>query len=96
MLFRSVQRYIDLAAEGRVSWQRESSGHRAVLGLEIGAWVLPDLRIGLGYRTRALDESGLPAFDATNGAGAYFVLSSRLAGFFNLLGDHTNPSRAKP
>ena len=91
-----VQRYIDLAAEGRVSWQRESSGHRAVLGLEIGAWVLPDLRIGLGYRTRALDESGLPAFDATNGAGAYFVLSSRLAGFFNLLGDHTNPSRAKP
>lgn len=95
-LQQRLQRFLDVAAEGRMSWQRESAGRRTVVGLEIGAWVLPDVRVGVGYRTRAVDESGLPAFDATNGGGAYFVLSSRLAGFFNLLGDNTTQSKPTP
>jgi hypothetical protein len=49
-------------------------------------WALPDLRLGLGYRTRPIDSHGVPVVDVEGGGGLYFVMTSRLAGFFNLFG----------
>jgi len=81
-------RYFDLAVEGRLGWDAGSDTKRSAIGAEIGVWALPDLRLGAGYRTRPVDESGLPVLDVNHGR-MYFVLTSRLAGFFNLLGPST-------
>jgi hypothetical protein len=78
--------YLDVAVEERISWQTGLASSRSVLGAEIGIWALKDLRIGLGYRTRPIDQNGLPVLTAPKGRGLYLALSTRLAGFFNLLG----------
>ena len=78
--------YLDVAVEQRSTWQTGLDLTRTALAAELGVWALPDLRLGLGYRTRPVDSNGLPVLDAANGGGFYFVMTSRLAGFFNLLG----------
>jgi hypothetical protein len=83
--------YVDIAVEQRSTRQTGLDGSRTAFGAEAGVWALPDLRLGLGYRTRPIDSNGLPVLNATNGGGVYFVMTSRLAGFFNLLGRSSQP-----
>jgi hypothetical protein len=81
--------YFDVAAEQRSTWQTGLDAARSVFAAEVGAWALPDLRLGLGYRTRPIDSHGVPVIVDGGGGGLYFVMTSRLAGFFNLFGAST-------
>ncbi len=87
-LQQRLQQFVDVATELRVGWRRNGARRRSVVGVEVGVWVLPDLRVGVGYRARALDPTWLRT-DVNSSGGTYFVLTSRLAGLFNLLGDRT-------
>jgi uncharacterized repeat protein (TIGR01451 family) len=76
---------IDWAAETRVLFQRASQTRRSVYGTEIGFWVLPDLRMGVGYNfTRA----GEPTLDRAlpTRQGVYFTITSKLSSLFDLFG----------
>jgi uncharacterized repeat protein (TIGR01451 family) len=77
---------LDVAVEGRTAWQNDFAARHSMTAAELGLWLLSDVRVGVGYRTRPIDANGLPVLDVTTRGGAYFVLTSRLAGFFNLLG----------
>ncbi len=76
---------IDWAAETRFLFQRASRTQRSVFGTELGFWVLPDLRAGIGYNfTRAgepVANQGLP-----QRRGVYFTISSKLSNLFDLFG----------
>jgi hypothetical protein len=88
--------YVDVALEQRSTWQSSFASARSALGAEVGVWAMPDLRLGVGYRTRPVDANGLPVLDAAERGGFYFVMTSRLAGFFNLLGRSPAVADAPP
>jgi hypothetical protein len=76
---------IDWAAEARRLTQPSSRTQRSVYGTELGFWILPDLRVGLGYNFSVTGEP----FGATvlpGRRGFYFTLSSKLSNLFDLFG----------
>jgi hypothetical protein len=76
---------IDWAAETRVLFQRASQTRRSVYGTEIGFWVLPDLRMGVGYN---FTHAGEPTLDRAlpTRQGVYFTITSKLSSLFDLFG----------
>ncbi len=80
-----LTRRVDWAGEIRRLMQPSSGTHRSVYGSELGFWVLPDLRVGLGYNFSVKGEpvgaTGLPAR-----RGVYFTLTSKLSHLFDLFG----------
>lgn len=76
---------VDWAAEMRRLTQPSSGTHRSAYGTEIGLWVLPDLRVGLGYNFSITGEPiGMPGLPTRR--GVYFTLSSKLSNLFDLFG----------
>jgi len=76
---------IDWAAEMRTILQPSSQTQHSVYGTEIGFWVLPDLRAGLGYNfTRAGEPVGSNMIP--NRRGFYFTITSKLSRLFDLFG----------
>ena len=70
--------------------QPASRTRRTSLGTELGYWVLPDLRLGVGYNFTGVRE---PAGNIGAGpikSGFYFTISSKLSNLFNLFGTSTN------
>ncbi|HLE62389.1 MAG TPA: hypothetical protein VI750_04575, partial [Pyrinomonadaceae bacterium] len=84
-----LTRRLDWAGEVRQLFQPSSGTYRSVYGTELGVWILPDLRAGLGYNFSVTGEpvsgSGLPAR-----RGFYFTLSSKLSRLFDLFGTAKN------
>jgi uncharacterized repeat protein (TIGR01451 family) len=76
---------VDWAGEMRLIMQPSSQTRRSVYGTEIGLWVTPDLRLGLGYNFTKAGEPGLDRVIPSK-AGFYFTISSKLSNLFDLFG----------
>jgi uncharacterized repeat protein (TIGR01451 family) len=85
-LQKSLSRRFDIAGEAR--WIRESVHAPAawIPGVEWGTWITRDLRIGLGYSPRGFANPGSLLNSTAARGGAYLVISSKLAGIFDLMG----------
>ncbi|HEY9282499.1 MAG TPA: hypothetical protein VIP46_03500, partial [Pyrinomonadaceae bacterium] len=84
-LQRRLHRAFDVAAEARVLSQPSTRTRRTSLGTEFGYWILPDIRLGLGYNfTAAAEPAGslVPA----QPRGWYFTVSTKLSSLFDLFG----------
>jgi uncharacterized repeat protein (TIGR01451 family) len=82
--YRLSQR-LDWAGEARFLIQPSSGTSRTVFGTELGYWMMPDLRLGLGYN---FSVAGEPAGGRLIPArrGFYFTMSSKLSNLFDLFG----------
>jgi uncharacterized repeat protein (TIGR01451 family) len=76
---------LDWAAETRLLLQRASQTQRSVYGTELGFWVMPDLRTGVGYNFTRAGEPGLDTVMPRK-QGMYFTISSKLSSLFDLFG----------
>ncbi|MDX6385817.1 MAG: large repetitive protein [Blastocatellia bacterium] len=80
-----VTRRLDWAVETRLLFQPSSRTMRSVYATEAGFWVLPDMRLGLGYNfTAAKEPSGSQVLPTHK--GFYFTISSKLSNLFDLFG----------
>jgi hypothetical protein len=58
---------------------------RSVYATEAGFWVLPDMRLGMGYNfTSAKEPAGSQVLPTRR--GFYFTISSKLSNLFDLFG----------
>lgn len=80
-----LTRRFDVAVESRMLLQPSSRTQRMTHAAEVGYWVLPDLRLGVGYNFTAAKEptgaNGLP-----NRRGYYFTVTSKISRLFDLFG----------
>lgn len=80
-----LTRRFDVAIETRTLFQPSSGTRRMTHAAEVGYWVLPDLRLGVGYNFTAAKEpqgaNGLPTR-----RGYYFTVTSKISRLFNLFG----------
>lgn len=82
--YRLTTRF-DWAAEARLMWQPSSQTQRSIYGTELGFWVMPDLRLGLGYNFNGSNEpAGVSPIPTRR--GFYFAISSKLSNLFDLFG----------
>lgn len=79
-----VTRRLDWAIETRLLFQPSSSTMRSVYATEAGFWVLPDMRLGLGYNFTAAQEPAGQILPTRR--GFYFTVSSKLSNLFDLFG----------
>ena len=76
---------LDWAGEARFLVQPSSGTSRTVYGTELGYWLMPDLRLGLGYNFSITGEpAGSRLIPARR--GFYFTISSKLSNLFDLFG----------
>lgn len=82
-----VGRRVDLAGEVRWANELSASGSARWIGAgEVGFWVIPDLRLGVGYTTQPWSEAGQSLPIRPGNGGWYFALSSPFSRMFDLLG----------
>jgi hypothetical protein len=90
--FQLTSRF-DAAVETRMLFQPSSRTQRLTHAAELGYWVLPDLRLGVGYNFTAAKEplgaNGLPTR-----RGYYFTVTSKISRLFNLFGTSKVDSQA--
>ncbi|SRR5260370_1426920 len=80
-----LTRRLDWAVETRLLFQPSSHTSRSVYATEAGFWVLPDLRLGVGYNfTSAKEPAGSQSLPTRS--GFYFTVSSKLSNLFDLFG----------
>jgi uncharacterized repeat protein (TIGR01451 family) len=80
-----VTRRLDWAIETRLLFQPSSDTMRSVYATEAGLWVLPDMRLGVGYNfTAAQEPAGAQVLSTRR--GFYFAISSKLSNLFDLFG----------
>jgi uncharacterized repeat protein (TIGR01451 family) len=80
-----LTRRLDWAVETRQIFQPSSNTTRGVYATEAGFWVLPDLRLGVGYNfTSAKEPAGGQSLHVRS--GYYFTISSKLSNLFDLFG----------
>jgi uncharacterized repeat protein (TIGR01451 family) len=80
-----LTRRLDWAIETRLLFQPSSSTTRSVYATEAGFWVLPDMRLGVGYNFTAANEPAGSRLLPTH-SGFYFAISSKLSNLFDLFG----------
>jgi uncharacterized repeat protein (TIGR01451 family) len=84
-LQRRLRRAFDVAAEARILSQPSTQTRRTSLGTELGYWIFPDIRLGIGYNFTAADEPfGAPV--PAQPRGWYFTVSTKLSSLFDLFG----------
>ncbi|HWZ44185.1 MAG TPA: hypothetical protein VNW97_11965 [Candidatus Saccharimonadales bacterium] len=81
-----ISRSFDAAAEARILQQPVTGTHRWSVGNEVGYWVIPDLRIALGYNYKSIDEYKANFLSNPIRHGVYFVMSTKLSHLFDLFG----------
>ena len=74
----------DAAGEGRILGQPASSTTRWTAGIEGGYWALRDVRLGVGYSFKSMDEISQNFLTSPIHSGVYFVMSTKLSNIFNL------------
>jgi hypothetical protein len=77
----------DVAAEYRWLAQPVTGTRRTSLGTELGYWVLPDLRVGVGYNFTGVREPVGNLAAGPGKSGFYLTISSKLSNLFNLFGN---------
>ena len=86
--YRLTRRF-DWAGEMRFLMQPSSKTRRTSYGTELGMWILPDMRVGVGYNFAFAGEpAGAPQIGPRR--GFYFTISSKLSNLFNLFGTEQN------
>lgn len=83
--YRLTNRF-DFATELRSTWQAQSQTSRHSAGAELGFWLLPDLRVGVGYNVGSFQRAAIDNSD-TRRRGPYITFSTKLSKLFNLF-DH--------
>jgi uncharacterized repeat protein (TIGR01451 family) len=84
-----LTRRLDWAVETRVLFQPSSSTRRSVYATEAGFWLLPDVRLGVGYNfTSAREPAGAQILPTRR--GFYFTITSKLSNLFDLFGTSSN------
>ncbi|NNF00122.1 MAG: hypothetical protein HKN25_13960, partial [Pyrinomonadaceae bacterium] len=82
-----LDRWWDVAGEGRFMYQPSSGSQNRWLGAETGYWATPDLRIGGGYNfAKSKEIYGFTDNSVYNRSGFYFVLSTKVSRLFDLFG----------
>ena len=76
---------VDAAIETRALFQTSSRTQRTTYAAELGYWILPDLRLGVGYNFTAAKEP-LGASGLFTRRGYYFTVTSKISRLFNLFG----------
>jgi len=76
----------DAAAEFRWLAQPVTKTRRTSIGSDIGFWLLPDLRLGVGRNWTGVREPEGNAGSGLGKTGFYFTVSSKLSNLFNLFG----------
>jgi len=89
-LQQRLSEQFDVAAEFRWLAQPVTGTRRTSLGSEIGYWVLPDLRFGVGYNFTGVREPAGNLAAGPGKSGFYFTISSKLSNLFNLFGTSAN------
>ena len=79
-----VTRRLDWALETRILFQPSSRTMRTVYATEAGFWVLPDVRLGVGYNFTSAKEPAGESLPTRR--GFYFAISSKLSNLFDLFG----------
>lgn len=80
---------LDWAGEARMIYQPSSATWRTSLGTELGFWVIPDMRLGVGYNfARAVESQSARTMNLRR--GFYFTITSKLSNLFDLLGTQQN------
>jgi hypothetical protein len=80
---------LDWAVETRMLFQPSSHTTRSTYATEAGFWVLPDVRLGVGYNfTAAKEPAGAQVLPTRR--GFYFTISSKLSNLFDLFGTSKN------
>jgi hypothetical protein len=75
----------DWAVESRLLFQPSSHTTRSIGATEAGFWLLPDVRLGIGYNfVSAGEPAGAPILPTHR--GFYFTISSKLSNLFDLFG----------
>ncbi len=85
----------DVAAETRYLFQPSSLSKKQSIGAELGYWLTPDLRFGIGYNLRQSKES-LNLGSSNMKAGMYFTITSKISRLFNLFGTSKNKPKNAP
>jgi large repetitive protein len=80
----------DVATEFRWLAQPVTGTRRTSLGTELGYWLLPDLRVGVGYNFTGVREPMGNLAAGPGKSGFYFTISSKLSNLFNLFGTSRN------
>ena len=80
----------DVAAEFRWLAQPVTGTRRTSVGTELGYWLLPDLRVGLGYNFTGVREPVGNLAAGPSKSGFYFTFSSKPSNLFNLFGTSRN------
>ncbi len=81
-----ITRSFDAAAEARFLRQPVTATQRWSMGNEVGYWIIPDLRLALGYNYKSIDEYRANFLANPVRRGVYFVMSTKLSNLFNLFG----------
>ncbi len=90
-----VTRRLDWAVETRLLFQPSSHTMRSVYATEAGFWVLPDMRLGVGYNfTGAKEPAGSKVLPTRS--GFYFTVSSKLSNLFDLFGTSRQGLTSEP
>jgi len=81
-----ITKSFDAAAEARLLRQPVTATQRWSMGNEVGYWVIPDLRLALGYNYKSIDEYRANFLANPVRRGVYFVMSTKLSNLFDLFG----------
>jgi uncharacterized repeat protein (TIGR01451 family) len=81
---RRIRRSLDTAVEYRLVVQPTTGTRRTSTGVELGYWMLADIRFGVGYNfTTATEPDGILL---VRPRGFYFTISTKLSNLFDLFG----------
>jgi uncharacterized repeat protein (TIGR01451 family) len=81
---RRLHRALDAAIEYRFAAQPATQTRRTSAGVELGYWVLRDVRFAVGYNFTAASEPG--GVVLAQPRGFYFTISTKLSNLFDLFG----------
>jgi hypothetical protein len=76
---------VDGAIETRMIFQPSSATTRTSTGAELGFWLTPDLRLGMGYNFAVSREPSASSLIPQR-RGFYFTVTSKLSRLFDLFG----------
>ena len=82
--------YFDGAGEARWLWQPVTSTDRRTAAFELGGWLLPDIRLGIGYSLDSIPEIAPNFLTSPVHQGVYFNITGKFSRLFDLFGTQSS------
>lgn len=79
-------KYFDTAGEARWLWQPITSSDQRTAAVELGGWLLPEIRLGVGYNFTSASEYGPNFLGNPIRQGFYFNITGKFSRLFDLFG----------